>query len=185
MANWFNFWGNQSDDGDDVTGKTLSASDEKRMYASMARGAISGISTATAISDYFLSKSTDKRERDLNKQAIENQVLAAQDQILSELSYNTSQSFVSAARGNVSIGSSVIAARMKKGAEEAGRDFKMLDLNAQIAKKNVDISYSRKRRASFNSALSSVGSLIGNIALSGLTGGSDGSLSDTVYGTGV
>lgn len=97
-----------------------------------------------------------KAEKENAIQSIKNQVLAAQDDILQNLSYNTDQSIIYAARGNVSIGSGVLQNRFAKGAERAGRDFKMLDLNAKLATETANISYARKKRAAVRDAVSGV-----------------------------
>lgn len=181
MSDWFTFWGGkESSDTQDLdttlaTTREIRSANKKLMVAESVLDAAEGITGLLNIGLY-------KKERDNEIKAIENKLLAGQEQIFKELSYNTDQALVYAARGNVSIASPVMMERMKKGAEEAGRDFAMLQANADIAKINADIKYSAKRRATFDKALKGVmGGLLTYGALSG--GGTGGSLSETVYGT--
>lgn len=155
MSDWFSFWGgkNESDTTNlDTTLKTTADIKEAigtMQVAKSAMGAVEGLTSLMNLPLY-------KKERDNAIRAIENNVLAGQDQIFRELSYNTDQAITYAARGNVSIGAPVIQERMKKGAQEAGFDFAMLRANADIQKINTNIQYSAKRRATFNQALQGV-----------------------------
>ena len=113
-----------------------------------------------------------KEERENEYKAIENQVLAAQDSIIQNLSYNTDQAIVYAARGNVSIASPVMRERFKKGAAEAGQDFAMLEANAAVQRTKADISYARKRRAATEKAIKGVNSFLFNAGMAGFSFGS-------------
>ncbi len=184
MSDWFSFWGgkNESDTTDlDATLSTTRAIRKENAKIQVGKGLINAVEGVTGLMNIGLYK----KERDNEIQAIENQVLAGQDQIFKELSYNTDQTLVYAARGNVSIGAPVIRARMQKGAEEAGRDFGVLQANADIAKINANIKYSAKRRATFNNALKGVmgGLLSYGMYGSEAFGGNTESLSEAVYGS--
>lgn len=181
MSDWFSFWGgrNKSDTTNlDTTLKTAADIKEtigKMQVAKSVVGAVEGLTSLANIPLY-------KKERDNAIKAIENNVLAGQDAIIRELSYNTDQALTYAARGNVSIGSPVIMERMKRGAKEAGYDFAMLRSNAEIQKINANIQYSAKRRATFNNALKGVmGALMTYGAYGSELGGGE-SLSQAVYG---
>lgn len=155
MSDWFSFWGGKQESDTSSLGATLETSKDVKTaigqlrVAKSAMGAVEGLTGLMNIPLY-------KKERDNTIKAIENQVLAGQDQIFKALSYNTDQALTYAARGNVSIGSPVIRERMKKGAEEAGFDFAMLRSNAEIQKINANIQYSQKRKAAFDKAVSGI-----------------------------
>ena len=172
MSDWFSFWGGKQESDTSSLGATLSTTaDVKKAIGQiqLAKGAISAVEGLTGLMNLPLYK----KERDNTIRAIENNVLAGQEQIFRELSYNTDQTLTYAAKGNVSISSPVILERMKKGAQEAGYDFAMLRTNANIQKINADIAYSAKRRKTFNNALQGVmGALMTYGAYgSALTGG--------------
>lgn len=155
MSNWFSFWGGKQESDTKNLDTTLNTTrDIKKATAQIrvAQGAIGAAESLTGLMNVPLYK----KERDNTKKAIENQVLAGQEEILRNLSYNTDQALTYAARGNVSISSPVMLQRMAKGAEEAGFDFAMLRSNANIQKINADISYQAKRRAAFNKAIKGV-----------------------------
>ena len=184
MSDWFSFWGKKQESDTTNLDTTLStASDIKKTIGQMqlAKGTVGAVEGLTGLMNLPLYK----KERDNAIKAIENNVLAGQEQIFRDLSYNTDQAITYAARGNVSIGSPVMRERMKKGAEEAGYDFAMLRANADIAKTNAKIQYSAKRRATFNNAIKGVmGALMTygtySDSFGSLFGG--GSLSEEVYG---
>lgn len=155
MSDWFSFWGGKNESDTSSLGATLETTKKVKSAINnlyVAQSAMDAVEGLTGLMNIPLYK----KERDNTIKAIENQVLASQDQIFKELSYNTDQALVYAARGNVSIGSPVIQERMKKGAEEAGYDFGMLRTNADIQKINANISYSQKRKAAFDKAVSGV-----------------------------
>lgn len=170
MSDWFSFWGGRNESDTSSLGATLStAADVKKaigklQVAKSAMGAVEGLTGLANIPLY-------KKERDNAIKSIENNVLAGQEQIFRELSYNTDQTLTYAAAGNVSIGAPVIRERMKKGAQEAGFDFAMLRSNAEIQKINANISYSAKRRKAFDSALQGVLGSLMTYGASGLSGG--------------
>lgn len=203
MSDWFSFWNPvqseqaKADASSTLTGsliqsKTLKAREKKLLLGESIIEAGEGVSGLINIWDLGQGKPLYKRERDNAKKAIENQVLAGQEEILRNLSYNTDQALTYAARGNVSIGAPVMRERMKKGAEEAGFDFAMLRSNADIQKINADITYQAKRRATFkkaiagvNKALLTYGALYGGSAsLWGNTGAAYG-LESTIGVNGV
>lgn len=196
MSDWFSFWNPvkseqaKADASSTLTGsliqsETLKARKKKLLLGKSIIEAGEGLTSLVNIPLY-------KKERDNAIKAIENQVLAGQEQIFRELSYNTDQALTYAARGNVSIGSPVMMERMKKGAEEAGYDFAMLRANADVAIRNEKIKYAEKRRATFkkaiagvNKALLTYGALYGGSAhLWGNTGAAYG-LESTIGVNGV
>lgn len=155
MSDWFSFWsGKQKSDTKDLD-TTLSTTRDIKEATAQLRVAESGISAVESLTG-LMNIPLYKKERDNAKKAIENQVLAGQEEILRNLSYNTDQALTYAARGNVSINAPVMRERMKKGAEEAGYDFAMLRSNADIQKINADITYQAKRRATFKKAIKGV-----------------------------
>lgn len=159
MSDWFSFWGGkQKSDTKDLDTTLSTTRDIKKATAQLrvAESTISAVEGLTSLANVSLYK----KERDNTKKAIENQVLAGQEEILRTLSYNTDQALTYAARGNVSISAPVMRERMKKGAQEAGFDFAMLRSNANIQKINADITYSAKRRATFNKAIKGIGSAL-------------------------
>lgn len=181
MSDWFSFWGGkQESDTTNLSSTLATTRDIRKANAQfqVTKGVVGAVEGITGLMNIPLYK----KERDNAIRAIENNVLAGQDAIIRELSYNTDQAITYAARGNVSIGSPVIMERMKKGAKEAGYDFAMLRANADIQKINADIQYSAKRRKTFSNALQGVmGALMTYGAFgSSLSGGE--SLSETVYG---
>lgn len=181
MSDWFSFWGGKNESDTSSLGATLDTTQKiqkANAQMQMGKGIVGAVEGLTSLMNLPLYK----KERDNAIKAIENEVLAGQDQIFRELSYNTDQALTYAARGNVSIGAPVLRDRMKKGAEEAGFDFAMLRTNANIKKINADIQYSAKRRATFNNALQGVmGALMTyGVYGSALSGGE--SLSEAVYG---
>ena len=184
MSDWFSFWGKKQESDTTNLDTTLStASDIKKTIGQMqvAKGIVGAVEGLTGLMNLPLYK----KERDNAIKAIENNVLAGQEQIFRELSYNTDQAITYAARGNVSIGSPVMRERMKKGAEEAGYDFSMLRANADIQKINANIQYSAKRRATFNKAIKGVMGALMTYGAYGDSFGSlfgGGSLSEEVYG---
>lgn len=155
MSDWFSFWGGRNESDTSSLGATLStAADVKKaigklQVAKSAMGAVEGLTGLANIPLY-------KKERDNAIKSIENNVLAGQEQIFRELSYNTDQTLTYAAAGNVSISSPVIRERMKKGAQEAGFDFAMLRSNAEIQKINTNIQYAQKRKAQLDKAISGI-----------------------------
>lgn len=155
MSDWFSFWGSkETSDTKDLEATVDTTANIKKAIKSMQTaksviGAVENISSLANIPLY-------KKERDNAIKAIENQVLAGQDQIFKELAYNTDQAITYAARGNVSIGAPVVQERMKKGAEEAGFDFAMLRSNAEIQKQNAKISYAAKRRQTWDNAIKGI-----------------------------
>jgi hypothetical protein len=155
MSDWFSFWGGKQESDTTNLSTTLSTTRDIRKANAqfqVAKGAIGAVEGLTGLMNIPLYK----KERDNAIMAIENNVLAGQDAIIRELSYNTDQALTYAARGNVSISSPVIMERMKRGAKEAGYDFAMLRANADIQKANADIQYSAKRRKTFSNALQGV-----------------------------
>lgn len=155
MSDWFSFWGGKQESDTTNLSTTLATTRDIRKANAqfqVAKGTIGAVEGLTGLMNIPLYK----KERDNAIMAIENNVLAGQDAIIRELSYNTDQALTYAARGNVSIGSPVIMERMKRGAKEAGYDFAMLRANAEIAKTNANIQYSAKRRKAFNNALQGV-----------------------------
>lgn len=174
MSDWFSIW---SDDS------TLGKSAQFKKYASMAKVGSSALGMVEGLSALD-NNSVSEKVRENEYQAIENQVLAAQDSIIENLSYNTDQAITYAARGNVAISSPVMTERFKKGAAEAGRDFAMINANADIQRVKSDISYARKRRAATEKALGSVNSFLFNAGMMGMNfgGAETGSLTDAVYG---
>lgn len=178
MSDWLTFWNNDVDTSNmDTTLSSYVDLMNANKKLQMAKATTSVVESLTSLQNIELYE----KERKNAKQAIENQVLAGQEQILKELSYNTDQTLVYAARGNVSIASPVISERMKKGSEEAGFDFAMLRANADIQKINADIQYHAKRRKTFQSALKNTfGALMTYGAYSSM-GGTE-SLNQAVYG---
>lgn len=179
MSSWFSFWGEDHETDSSNLDATLDStvkirdSVAKTQIAKGALGAVEGLTGLMNISLY-------KKERDNAIKAIENTVLAGQDQIIRDLSYNTDQALVYAARGNVSIGSPVMLSRMKKGAEEAGYDFAMLRANADIAKTNVNIKYAQKRRQAVNNAIKGISGAL--LSYGVYKYDISGSLNEAVYG---
>lgn len=156
MSEFFNFW--SSDTTPKVTDTAIDSLTKAESVGNKLAGlqvAKSGLNLIESTSG-LLNLGAYKAEKENAIQSIKNQVLAAQDDILQNLSYNTDQTIVYAARGNVSIGSGVLQNRFAKGAERAGRDFKMLDLNAKLATETANISYARKKRALVTNAISGV-----------------------------
>lgn len=136
-----------------ATKSTLVKKLKNIQYASAGLGIASGLTQGiTALGN----RSLYKAERDNEIQAIENQVLAAQDDIIQTMAYNSDQAITTAARGNVSISSPVLIERFKQGAERAGRDFAMMRANADIQRTISDINYARKKRASFDFAMNKI-----------------------------
>lgn len=167
MQDWFNLWS-----GDDDETNIAKSARYKKMAAGIkvgqsALGMVEGLSG-------LANNSVAKKERENEYQAIENQVLAAQDQIIETLSYNTDQAITYAARGNVAISSPVLRERFKKGAAEAGRDFAMLKANADVQRVRSDISYARKRRANTERAIKGINQFLFNAGMAGLSFGSGG-----------
>lgn len=160
-ADWFSIW---SDDS------TLGKSAQLKQGAGIAKVASSALSMVEGLSSLANNKVAQK-QRDNERLAIENQVLAAQDSIIENLAYNTDQAITYAARGNVAISSPVMTERFKKGAAEAGRDFAMIKTNAEIQKVKSDISYARKRRAATQKAISGVTSFLFNAGMMGMNFG--------------
>lgn len=160
-ADWFSIW---SDDS------TLGKSEQLKQGAGIAKvassvlGAVEGLS---ALSNNTLAK----KQRNNERLAIANQVLAAQDSIIESLAYNTDQAVTYAARGNVAISSPVMTERFKKGASEAGRDFAMIKSNAEIEKIKSDVSYARKRRAATQKAIGGITNLMFNVGMYGMNFG--------------
>lgn len=174
MSDWFSFWGGKQESDTTNLSTTLSTTRDIRKANAqfqVAKGAIGAVEGLTGLMNIPLYK----KERDNAIKSIENNILAGQDAIIRELSYNTDQAITYAARGNVSIGAPVIRERMKKGAEEAGYDFGMLRANAEIQKQNVNMQYSAKRRATFNNALKGVmGALLSYGAYDSMLSGGTG-----------
>lgn len=155
MSDWFSFWGSKEiSDTKDLEATIDTTANIKNAIKSMqtAKSVIGSVESISSLANIPLYK----KERDNAIKAIENQVLAGQDQIFKELAYNTDQAITYAARGNVSIGAPVVQERMKKGAEEAGFDFAMLRSNAEIQKQNAKISYAAKRRQTWDNAIKGV-----------------------------
>lgn len=161
---WFEIWGM-----DNSTNVGKSAGLKKT--ATGLKVAQSGLSMIEGLSALG-NNGVAKKERENEYQAIENQVLTAQDQIIENLSYNTDQAISYAARGNVAIGSSVMLEKFKKGSAEAGRDLAMLQKNAEIQKIKSDISYARKRRANTQKAINSINQFAFDLGMAGLSFGS-------------
>jgi len=168
MSSWFSFWGGENKTDTSSLETTLGTASKvenaiaKAEIAKSTMGAVEGLTSLANIPLY-------SKERKNAIKSIENQVLAGQEQIFRELSYNTDQAIVYAARGNVSIGAPVMRERMKKGAEEAGFDFAMLRANAKVAKADANIAYNQKRRAAFGNALKGVmGAMMTYGAFSGM-----------------
>lgn len=155
MSDWFSFWGGKQESDTKDLDTTLSTTRDITKATAQFKVAKSVMEAGEGLTG-LMNIPLYKKERDNAKKAIENQVLAGQEEILRNLSYNTDQALTYAARGNVSIGAPVMRERMKKGAEEAGFDFAMLRSNADIQKINADISYQAKRRATFNKAIKGV-----------------------------
>lgn len=174
MSDWFSFWGGKNEsDTSSLTATLGTYSDVKKSIGQIqvAKGVVGAVEGLTSLMNIPLYK----KERDNAIKSIENNVLAGQDAIIRELSYNTDQAITYAARGNVSIGAPVIRERMKKGAQEAGYDFAMLKANADIQKQNVNMQYSAKRRATFNNALKGVmGALLSYGAYGSMLSGGTG-----------
>jgi hypothetical protein len=177
MSDWFSFWGEKHPSDTSSFGNTLNtAADVKKAIAgiTIAKSAVGAVQGLTSLANIPLYK----KERDNAIKSIENNVLAGQDAIIRELSYNTDQALVYAARGNVSIGAPVIRERMKKGAQEAGFDFAMLEANAKIQKENARIQYAQKRRKSFDAALSGILNLGLTVGAMGAFGGASSVATD-------
>lgn len=180
---WFSFWGgNQESDTTNLESTLASTESIRKANAGFVAtkavfGAVEGLAGLQNIDLY-------KKERDNEIKAIENQMLAGQEQVIRELSYNTDQTLTYAARGNVSIGAPVINARMRKGAEEAGFDMAMLKTNADIGKINAKIKYSQKRKESFDRAMQGVWNAMLTVGVYNNTYGNSegGSLNRIVYG---
>lgn len=169
VQDWFAIW---SDDS------TLGKSNQFKQYAGMAKVGTSALEMVEGLSALG-NNAVARKERKNEYQAIENQVLAAQDSIIETLSYNTDQAITYAARGNVAISSPVLRERFKKGAAEAGQDFAMLEANAAIQRTRADISYARKRRAATEKAIKGVNSFLFNVGMAGLAFGSGNTWTDT------
>lgn len=167
MQDWFNIWS-----GDDNETNIAKSARYKKMAAGLKVGQ-SAMSMVEGLSG-LMNNSVARQERKNEYQAIENQVLAAQDQIIETLNYNTDQAITYAARGNVAISSPVLRERFKKGAEEAGRDFAMLEANANVQRVRSDISYARKRRANTERAIKGINQFLFNAGMAGLSFGSGG-----------
>lgn len=162
IKDWFAIW---SDDS------TLGKSNQFKQYAGIAKVGTSALEMVEGLSALG-NNAVSKKVRENEYQAIENQVLAAQDSIIENLAYNTDQAITYAARGNVSISSPVLREKFKKGAAEAGRDFAMINANADIQRVKSDISYARKRRAATEKAISGITSFMFNAGIAGLSFGS-------------
>lgn len=171
MQDWFSIWTAKEDE----TNIAKSA-----RYKKMAGGLKVGQSALGMVEGLsgLGNNSVAKKERENEYQAIENQVLAAQDQIIENLNYNTDQAITYAARGNVAISSPVLRERFKKGAAEAGRDFAMLEANANVQRVRSDISYARKRRANTERAIKGINQFLFNAGMYGLSFGSSGEATD-------
>jgi hypothetical protein len=171
MKDWFAIW---------TAGENESNIAKSARYKKTAAGLKVAQSALTMVEGLSAlgNNSVAKKERENEYQAIENQVLAAQDQIIESLNYNTDQAITYAARGNVAISSPVLRERFKKGAEEAGRDFAMLEANANVQRVRSDISYARKRRANTQKAISSINQFAFNLGMAGLSFGSGGTAVD-------
>lgn len=155
MSDWFSFWGerNKTDTSNlDATLKSVHDIQKSNAQMQIGKGVVGLTESLTSL----LNLPLYKKEKENAIKAIENSVLAGQDEIIRNLSYNTDQTLVYAARGNVAIGSPVIRERMKKGASEASMDMAMLRANADIKKANVNMQYSAKRRKTFDNAIKGV-----------------------------
>lgn len=174
MSDWFSFWGGKNESDTTSLGATLDTTQKiQKANAQMQIG--KGVAGAVEGLTGLFNLPLYKMEKNNAIKAIENEVLAGQDQIFRELSYNTDQALTYAARGNVSIGAPVLRDRMKKGAEEAGFDFAMLGANANIKRTNAEIQYSAKRRATFNNAIQGVmGALMTYGAYGSMLSGGEG-----------
>ena len=167
MQDWFSIW---------TAGENESNIEKSARYKKMA-GSLKVAQSALGMVEGLSAlgnNSVAKKERENEYQAIENQVLAAQDQIIESLNYNTDQAITYAARGNVAISSPVLRERFKKGAAEAGRDFAMLEANANVQRVRSDISYARKRRANTERAIKGINQFVFNLGMAGLSFGSGG-----------
>lgn len=163
MKDWFAIW---------TAGENESNIQKSARYKKMAGGVKVAQSALTMVEGLSAlgNNSVAKKERENEYQAIENQVLAAQDQIIESLNYNTDQAITYAARGNVAISSPVLKERFKKGAAEAGRDFAMLNANADVQRVRSDISYARKRRANTERAIKGVNQFLFSMGMYGMGG---------------
>lgn len=171
MQDWFAIWTPKENE---------STIEKSARYKKMAGGLKVGQSALTMVEGLSAlgNNTVAKKERKNEYQAIENQVLAAQDQIIQTLAYNTDQAITYAARGNVAISSPVLRERFKKGAAEAGRDFAMLNANADVQRVRSDISYARKRRENTKKAIEGVNKFLFSAGMYGLAFGSGGEAID-------
>lgn len=167
MQDWFNLWS-----GDDNETNIAKSARYKKTAAGIKVGQ-SALGMVEGLTGLY-NNSVARQERKNEYKAIENQVLAAQDQIIETLNYNTDQAITYAARGNVAVSSPVLRERFKKGAEEAGRDFAMLKANADVQRVRSDISYARKRRENTKKAIEGVNKFLFSAGMYGLAFGSGG-----------
>lgn len=167
MQDWFSIWTPKENE------TNIEKSARYKKTAAGLKVAQSALTMVEGLSGLG-NNSVAKKERENEYQAIENQVLAAQDQIIETLNYNTDQAITYAARGNVAISSPVLRERFKKGAAEAGRDFAMLKANADVQRVRSDISYARKRRANTERAIKGINQFLFNAGMYGLAFGSGG-----------
>lgn len=172
MSDWFSFWGGSDGQWADTSSLSSTLSSAKDLSSGMQtlKKMDTGTELLGSVANLF-NIGVWKKERDIQFQKIENNVLAGQAEIFRTLSYNTDQALTYAARGNVSIGAPVLRERMKKGAQEAGLDFAMLRTNADIQRYKTDLDYVKKRKAAVTKA---VGSLlkVGQMAVGSMMGGS-------------
>ena len=169
---WFSIWAIGKDGSNIEKSAQLKKTAAALKIAQSALGMVEGISALN-------NNETARLERKNERMAIENQVLAAQDSIIENLSYNTDQTIAYAARGNVSVSSPVLTERFKKGAAESGKDFAMIRANADIERVKSDISYARKRRANTQRAISSINQFAFDVGMAGLMFGSGGAATET------
>lgn len=163
MQDWFAIWTPKENES------TIEKSARYKKMAGGLKVAQSALTMVEGLSGLG-NNSVAKKERENEYQAIENQVLAAQDQIIESLNYNTDQAITYAARGNVAISSPVLRERFKKGAAEAGRDFAMLEANANVQRVRSDISYARKRRENTERAIKGVNQFLFSMGMYGMGG---------------
>lgn len=172
MSDWFSFWGGTEGKWADTSSldSTLGSAQDLSSGMQTLQKMQAGADLLGSVANLF-NINVWKKERDIEFQKIENDVLAGQAEIFRSLSYNTDQAITYAARGNVSIGAPVLRERMKKGAQEAGWDFDMLRTNADIKRYKADLDYVKKRKAAVTKAIGSLFS-VGQMAIGSMMGGS-------------